>query len=172
MQGCGSGSVWFWASQSGSFSQGYQAKIVWKTLISTVLWLLYDFLSFKNDVSSKGNKQKNLPSWRLLMKIAGSGSGSQRHGSGSVPKCQGSATLETCYKKRITLHPAGLESFFPGVKLIPFFSSSKVDSTAWYSQKYEHLPRLSLISVSCGASRLLFQYRYIFPRIPVLLYIF
>ncbi len=40
----------------------HQAKIVWKTFIFTVLWLLYDFLSLKNyvNVPSKSNKQKNL----------------------------------------------------------------------------------------------------------------
>ncbi len=44
-------------SGSGSTSQGYgsgssyqQTKIVRKTLIPTVLWLLLDFLSLKNDV--------------------------------------------------------------------------------------------------------------------------
>ncbi len=63
----------------------------------TVLWLLLDFVSLKNDVNvpSKSNKQKNLffkisfllVSWRSMMKIAGSGSESgsdpfsQRHGS-------------------------------------------------------------------------------------------
>ncbi len=36
---------------SGSGSYHHQAKIVRKTLISTVLWLLYDFLSLKNDVN-------------------------------------------------------------------------------------------------------------------------
>ncbi len=38
-----------------------QAKIVRKTLIPTVLWLIFDFLSLKNDVNvhSKSNKQKN-----------------------------------------------------------------------------------------------------------------
>ncbi len=43
-----------------------------KTLISTLFWLLYDFLSLKNDVNvpSKSNKQKNLDKkiilcWRL-----------------------------------------------------------------------------------------------------------
>ncbi len=43
----------------GSFH--HQAKRVRKTLISTVLWLLYDFLSLKNDVNvpSKRNKQKH-----------------------------------------------------------------------------------------------------------------
>ncbi len=67
------GSVSFWATRilsgyvsqrcgfkSGSFH--HQAKIVRKTLISTVLWLLYDFLSLKNDVnvSLKSNKQKTI----------------------------------------------------------------------------------------------------------------
>jgi hypothetical protein len=39
----------------------HQSKIVRKTLISTVLWHLYDFLFVKNDVNepSKSNKQKN-----------------------------------------------------------------------------------------------------------------
>jgi hypothetical protein len=48
---------------SGSGSFYHQAKIVRKALMPTVLWLLYDFLSLKNDVrvniTSKGNKQKN-----------------------------------------------------------------------------------------------------------------
>ncbi len=46
-------------SRYGSFYQ--RAKIVRKTLIPTVLWLLLDFLSLKNDVNvpSKSNKQKN-----------------------------------------------------------------------------------------------------------------
>jgi hypothetical protein len=37
-------------------------KIGRKTLIPTVLWILYDFLSLKNDVNvaSKSNKHKNL----------------------------------------------------------------------------------------------------------------
>jgi hypothetical protein len=47
---------------SGFVSFHHQAKIVRKTLIPTVLWLLYDFLSLKNDVTvaSKSNKLKNL----------------------------------------------------------------------------------------------------------------
>ncbi len=36
---------------SGSGSFKHQAKIVRKTLISTVLWLLHDFISWKNDVN-------------------------------------------------------------------------------------------------------------------------
>ncbi len=74
-----------------------QAKKLRKTLISTVLWLLYDFLSLKNDVNvpSKRNKHKNLEkknyfllaSWRSLMKRAGSGAGSA---SGSVSQRCGS----------------------------------------------------------------------------------
>jgi hypothetical protein len=67
-----SGSVSFWASRIwirysevriqirfGAFH--HQAKIVRKTLISTLLGLLYDFFSLKHDVNlpSKSNKQKN-----------------------------------------------------------------------------------------------------------------
>jgi hypothetical protein len=62
-----------------------------KYSIPTVLWLVLDFLSLKNDVNvpSKTNKQKKffiffiflLASWRSMTKIAGSGSISQRHGS-------------------------------------------------------------------------------------------
>ncbi len=56
----GSGSIsQRYGSGSGSFY--HQAKIVWKTLIPTVLWLLLDFLSLKNyvNVPSKSNKQRN-----------------------------------------------------------------------------------------------------------------
>ncbi len=44
----------------GSFHQ--QVEKCGKTLISTVLWLLYDFLSLKNDVNvpSKRNKHTTL----------------------------------------------------------------------------------------------------------------
>ncbi len=86
-------------SRSGSFY--HQAKIVRKTLTpGTALWLLFDFLSLKNDVNvpSKSNKQKSffkncflLASWRSMTKIAGSGSTS---GSGLPPTCHGSATLD------------------------------------------------------------------------------
>jgi hypothetical protein len=49
----------FWPPESGFFY--HHAKIVRKTLISTVLWLLYDFLYVKNyvNVPSK-SKKKNL----------------------------------------------------------------------------------------------------------------
>ncbi len=79
----------------GSFNN--QAKIVRKTFIPTVLWLLFYFSSLKNDVNvpSKSNKQKNfeqnsflLISWRSMTKIAGSGSGSE---SGSISQMHGSA---------------------------------------------------------------------------------
>ncbi len=66
----------------------------------------FDFLSLKTDVNvaSKSNKQKKLctkisfllASWRSMMKIAGSGSISQRHGSADPDpplKCHGSAAL-------------------------------------------------------------------------------
>ncbi len=104
----GSGSI---SQRYGSGSFFHHAKIVRKTLIPTILWL-FDFLSLKNyvNVPSKSNKQKNvfnkicflLASWRSMMRIAGSGSGSisqsmdpriRIHGSGSTPKCHGSATL-------------------------------------------------------------------------------
>ncbi len=74
---------------SGSFY--HRAKIVRNTMIPTVLRLLYDILSLKNNVNvpTKSNKQENLEkncvllvSWRSMEKIAGSGSISHRHGSG------------------------------------------------------------------------------------------
>ncbi len=57
--GSGSISQMYWpGSRSGFYNQ---ANIIRKTLIPTVLWLLLDFLSLKNDVNvpSKSNKQKN-----------------------------------------------------------------------------------------------------------------
>ncbi len=47
--------------ESGSGSFYHKAKILRKTVISTVLWLLFDFLSLKNDVKvpSKSTMQKN-----------------------------------------------------------------------------------------------------------------
>jgi hypothetical protein len=53
----GSGSIrQRYGSESGSFY--HQAKIIRKTLIPTVWFLLYDFLSLKNEVNvpSKSNK--------------------------------------------------------------------------------------------------------------------
>ncbi len=70
----------FWPPGSGSINQRYgsgsgslyhQAKLVRKTLIPTVLWLLFDFFIFKNylNVPSKSNKHKNFSKlvfcWRL-----------------------------------------------------------------------------------------------------------
>ncbi len=47
------GSICFGPPGSGSASQNFnhQAKIVRKTLITAVLWLLFDFIYLKNDVS-------------------------------------------------------------------------------------------------------------------------
>ncbi len=61
--GSASGSVSHkYGSGSGSGSRSFhQTKIVRKTLISTVLWLLYDFLSLKNDV--------NIPVFRIRIRI-------------------------------------------------------------------------------------------------------
>ncbi len=64
-------SLCFWTSRirihhyldgSGSGSFHHQGKIVRKTLIFTVVWLLYDLFSLKNDlnVPIKSNKQKSL----------------------------------------------------------------------------------------------------------------
>ncbi len=86
----GSGSIrQRFGSGSGSFYQ--QAKIVRKTLIPTVLWLILVILSLKNDVNvpSKSSKQKNfqqkicflLTFCMSMTKIAGSGSISHSHGS-------------------------------------------------------------------------------------------
>ncbi len=50
------------STRSGSGSFYHQAKIVRKTFIPAVLFLLYNLLSLKNNVNvaSKSNKQKNL----------------------------------------------------------------------------------------------------------------
>ncbi len=61
--GSGSGSIsQRYGSGSGSGSFFHKAEIIRKTLISTVLWSLVDFLSLKNYVNkpSKSNTQKNL----------------------------------------------------------------------------------------------------------------
>jgi hypothetical protein len=57
------GSLCFRASRirSGSGSFHHQANIVRKTLILTVLWLLFDFLSSKNDVT--------VPVFRIRIRI-------------------------------------------------------------------------------------------------------
>jgi hypothetical protein len=49
----------FWASW---IRIHYQAKIVKKNFIPTVLWLFYDFLSLENNVNiaSKSNKEKKI----------------------------------------------------------------------------------------------------------------
>ncbi len=87
-------------SRSGSGSFYHQAKIVRKTLIPTVLWLLYDFLSLKNDVNlaPRSNKQKNteniffdFPSWSHWPKKHLSEVQIPR--SVSIPKFHRSATL-------------------------------------------------------------------------------
>ncbi len=95
-----SGSGSFGPPISGSVSQRYesgsfdhQTKIVRKTFICTVLRLLYDFLSLKNDVNvpSKRKRQKkletkiiSLASWRSLTKRAESEAGSVRQKYGSA----------------------------------------------------------------------------------------
>ncbi len=69
-------------SDSGSGSFYHHAKIVRKTLIPTILWLFFDFLSVKNDVNLPLKNNKAF--WRSMTKMAG---------SGFTPKCRGSGTL-------------------------------------------------------------------------------
>ncbi len=149
--GSGSGSIWsvcfyppgslsgsvIYLYGSGSFHQ--QAKKWRKTLIPTVLWLLYDFLSLKNDanVPSKRNKHKNLElkkyfllvSWRSLTKRAGSesGSGSFWHKYGSkyelelpyAPYPQDVVQLELSMRGMIiTLHCCTVLNNFEGNLLL------------------------------------------------------
>ncbi len=93
----GSGSV-SQTRRPGSGSFNHQAKIVRKTFISNVLWLLYDFFIFEECCHAplKSNRQKKLStkiyfslvSWRSLTKRPRAGAG-----SGSAPKCHGSGTL-------------------------------------------------------------------------------
>ncbi len=69
-------------AESGSFY--HQAKIVRKTLIPTVLWLLFGlFMSEKWYLQKVISRKISslLASWWSMTKIAGSGSISQRHGS-------------------------------------------------------------------------------------------
>ncbi len=92
----GSGSV---IQQFGSGSFDHQAKIVIKTLIPTVLWLLYDFLylrkwckcTFKECLSEKLSvlkvKDENI---RIRIQINWSEARIRGYGSRSVPKCHGS----------------------------------------------------------------------------------
>ena len=99
---------------SGSASESFYpcAKLV---RITTILWLLCDLSSLKNDINvpSKRNKLQNLDknsfllaSWRS---IAGSGYGfiSQRHRSADpdpYPKCRESATLLSALQSSTKLH--------------------------------------------------------------------
>ncbi len=87
---------------SGSFI--HPAKIVRKTLISTVLWLLYEFLSLKikNDlnVPSKIKQQRNFKKFIFcwILKVTDEQSRIRKsviliRGSGTIPKCHGSTTL-------------------------------------------------------------------------------
>ncbi len=83
----GAGSI---CQRYGSGAFCHHAKIVRKMLIPTILWLFLTFI-FGNyvNVPSNSNKQKKclnkncflLASWRSMMRKAGSGSISQRHGS-------------------------------------------------------------------------------------------
>ncbi len=64
------GSICFWAIRIRLRILQSSSKNCKKTLIPTVLWLLYDFLSLKNDVNipTESNKQKNLDKNKFLLK--------------------------------------------------------------------------------------------------------
>ncbi len=89
------------------------SKKVRKNLISTILCLFWDFLSWKTDanVPSESNKQKNvektyflLASWKSLTKRAGSESGSQWYGSADPdPDPYQDVKDSTLFIKRILL---------------------------------------------------------------------
>ncbi len=95
----------FLSLSSGSFY--HQAKIVRKTLIPTVVWPFYDFLSLKNDVNvpsisiNQINIEKYflLPFWISLTKIAGPGSES---GSGSVSVSQSYGSADPDSSQNVT----------------------------------------------------------------------
>jgi hypothetical protein len=85
---------------SGSGSFYHQAKIVRKSLISTALWLLYDFLLLKNDVNVVAKKRRKKSFLVAILKVTEDNSRIQIRlsevricESGSVPKCHGSTTL-------------------------------------------------------------------------------
>ncbi len=142
-QCCGSG------SGSGSFY--YQAKIVRKTLIPTDLWLLFDFISLKNDVNvpSKSNQQENffsisflLASWRSMTKIAGSGSGSgsisQKHGSADPDPDPHQNVMDQQHRFFLSLFPAlaALSSIFSRRRSSAMLRiSCSGDSHPWYTKE-------------------------------------
>jgi hypothetical protein len=67
------------------------SKLSKKTLISTVLWLLYDFLSLKNDANlpSKINKRKNILQKIFLVVLLKDTDEKSRFGVGSRSESQG-----------------------------------------------------------------------------------
>jgi hypothetical protein len=103
---------------SGSFY--HQAKIVRKTLIPTVLGLLLDFLSLKNDVDvpSRRNKQNNFFFKLVFVGVLKVNDENSRvrsriheseawiRGSGSTTKCHGSGTLFLSFSWKASVLPA------------------------------------------------------------------
>ncbi len=103
-QSCGSrstGSTCFWAS--GSFY--HHAKIVRKTLIPTILWLLTFYLWKMMYMYLQKVIRRIffiiiflLASWRSMTKIAGSGSINQRHGSADPDPHQNVMDPQYCFQ--------------------------------------------------------------------------
>ncbi len=126
-QCCGSGSISTRYRTDPDLDPSIISKNSKKNLDSycfvTSLWLLI----LKNDVNvvSKSHKQKKkllMPSWRTLTKIAG---------SGSVPKCHGSATL---------------------VKTTHLISSSHLEDLATPGLEHARIDRLEALQVGLQSS--------------------
>ncbi len=110
------------------------SNIVRKIFISTVLWLLKDFLSLKNavNVPSKRNKQKNfdknsflLASWRSLTKRAGSESESVV--SGTDPRIRIKirtkiSRIRNAGQKGLALSTLNLIPYFPKTFFVPILA--------------------------------------------------
>ncbi len=145
-QSSGSGSTsqrYVSESGSGSFYRYHQAKIVRKTLIFTVLWLLLDFLSLKNDVNvpSKSNKQVNDENNKIQIRIQIRIHLSEAwiRGSGSTPKCHGSGTL---------LAPPLSVSFGSGIR------DGKKSGSTWFGIQDKHPGSEMLHIIAMPANRL------------------
>ncbi len=99
------GSVYFWASwirirqsEVGIQSLLSSNKTVSKALIPTVLCLHFDFISLKNDVHVNVPSKRNKQFFVSILKVGDENSRIHQseawiRGSGSLPKCRGSATL-------------------------------------------------------------------------------
>jgi hypothetical protein len=117
-QCCGSKSVGsmsfsFWASRIRILPSSSKNRK--KNVDSTVLWLLYDFLSSKTDVNvpSNSKKQENFRIRFSVVRIRGSGSVSKCHGSGK----QTWNHKPTSFIQRVSLYE---RCWFPECQMVYF----------------------------------------------------